>query len=129
MPFQWNIFRASLDPVHGHEQAGERPVLVVSAEPINEHYPVVTVVPITSRKRQRVARLGEVLLPARMGGLPVDSFALCFQIRALDKERLGDPYGEIPDGNYRRQITSMLGACLDIPLPEVDQESEVLEDS
>jgi len=50
-------------------QAGERPVLVVSAEPINRHYAVVMVVPITSRKNARPARLGEVLLPAGIGGL------------------------------------------------------------
>ena len=35
MDYQWSVFQADLDPVIGHEQAGRRPVLVVSAEPLN----------------------------------------------------------------------------------------------
>ncbi|MGI6132104.1 MAG: type II toxin-antitoxin system PemK/MazF family toxin [Bacillota bacterium] len=30
--YQWSIFWADLDPAVGSEQAGKRPVLVVSAE-------------------------------------------------------------------------------------------------
>lgn len=81
--YQWTVFHADLDPALGREQAGERPVLVVSAEPLNLFYDVVTVVPITSRKNQRPARLGEVLLPAGAGGLRVDLFALCYQAALL----------------------------------------------
>lgn len=49
MSFQWWIFLASLDPTQGSEQAGKRPLLVVSREAVNQLLPVVNVVPLTSR--------------------------------------------------------------------------------
>src|SRR5438046_211478 len=116
MAYQWHVFRARLDPVQGREQAGERPVLVVSAEPLNERYSVVMVVPVTSRKGERPARLGEVFLSAGTAGLPLDSFALCYQVRAIDKGRLAQPYGEVPTGPIRAEISAILAMCLDIEL-------------
>ncbi len=50
---QWTIFHADLDPTVGREQAGEQPVLVVSAEAMNAVYDVVMVAPLTSRKNNR----------------------------------------------------------------------------
>ena len=85
--YQWSVFVADLEPVIGREQGSRRPVLVVSAEPLNKFYEVVTVVPITSRKNSRAARPGEVLLAPGTGGLRQESFALCYQARALDKSR------------------------------------------
>ncbi len=114
MTHQWTIFHADLDPTVGREQAGERPVLVVSAEPLNDVYDVVMVAPITSRKNNRPARLGEVLLPAGTGGLRVDSLALCYQVRTLDKSRLTRTYGEITDTDVRDQIRDTLALCLDM---------------
>lgn len=35
--YQWHIFLAALDPTRGAEQAGRRPVLVISREKINQH--------------------------------------------------------------------------------------------
>lgn len=40
MTYQWHIFLASLDPTKGSEQAGKRPILVVSREAINQLLPV-----------------------------------------------------------------------------------------
>jgi mRNA interferase MazF len=114
MKYQWLIFQADLDPIIGREQAGERPVLVLSAEPLNEHYDVVMVAPITRRKEGRPARLGEVLLPAGTGGLPLESFALCYQVRALDKSRLGRLYGEVSDPGLQEQIQETLADCFDL---------------
>lgn len=45
MIYQWRVFTAVLDPVRGSEQAGQRPVLVISRESINQILPVVNVVP------------------------------------------------------------------------------------
>jgi mRNA interferase MazF len=111
---QWRVVRAALDPVFGREQAGERPVLIVSAQPLNEAYEVVLVVPITSRKNDRPARLGEVLLRSGTAGLQKDSFALCYQVRAIDKRRLMTSYGEIPEGTVRQEIVATLAQCFDI---------------
>ena len=114
MIYQWLVLQTDLDPVAGHEQAGRRPVLVVSAEPLNTVYGVVSMVPLTSRKNNRLPRLGEVLLPAGTAGLPADSFALCYQVRALDKTRLGRIYGTLSQTTLQQEIRDMLGFCLDL---------------
>jgi mRNA-degrading endonuclease toxin of MazEF toxin-antitoxin module len=49
MTYQWHIFVAVLDPTRGSEQAGRRPVLVVSREEINQLLSVVNVIPLTSQ--------------------------------------------------------------------------------
>jgi mRNA interferase MazF len=68
MNYQWHIFLASLDPAKGSEQAGKRPVLVISREQINQILPVVNVIPLTSRKSAaRCIYPNEVLLPTSVG--------------------------------------------------------------
>jgi mRNA interferase MazF len=112
--YQWSVFVADLEPVVGREQGLRRPVLVISAEPLNEAYDVVTVVPLTSRKDDRPARLGEVLLPAGEGGLKQESFALCYQVRAIDKSRLTDIWGIVSAPELRRAIRDAVTLCLDL---------------
>lgn len=72
MNYQWHVFLASLDPAKGSEQAGKRPVLVVSREQINQLLPVVNIVPVTSRKHaSRTIYPNEVLLSAGTAGLRI----------------------------------------------------------
>ena len=105
MTSQWHIFLASLDPTTGSEQAGRRPVLVISRERVNQLLPVVNVIPLTSRRSlARVIYPNEVLLPAGVAGLRVDSIALCYQMRTLDKSRLEQELGELVDMNLRQEI-------------------------
>src|SRR5690349_15787500 len=106
MSYQWTIFFASLDPTAGSEQAGRRPVIVISRERLNQVLPVVNVLPLTSRKSSsRAIYPNEVLLPAGTARLPVDSIVLCYQIRTLDKRRLEQPIGELRDMSLRAAIT------------------------
>ncbi len=115
MSYQWHIFIASLDPTKGSEQAGVRPVLVVSREQVNQLLPVVNVVPITSRKDvARVIYPNEVLLPAGTAGLKVVSIALCYQIRTLDKNRLQREIGALSDDGLRQKIARALQFQLDM---------------
>jgi len=109
MEYQWHIFLASLDPIRGAEQAGRRPVLVVSRERINQLLPVVNIVPLTSRKSaSRVIYPNEVLLPAGTAGLKVESIALCYQIRTLDKGRLEQDWGILQEEALRHEITEAI---------------------
>jgi mRNA interferase MazF len=115
MSYQWNVYLAVLDPVRGSEQAGRRPVLVVSREHINQVLPVVNVVPLTSLKSPgRQIYPNEVLLPAGTGGVDNDSIALCYQIRTLDKSRLIVQLGQVADIRLRMQIVEALRFQLDI---------------
>ena len=114
MKYQWHIFFAALDPTRGSEQAGRRPVLVVSRERINQLLPVINVIPLTSRKSDaRFIYPNEVLLPAGTAGLRVDSIALCYQIRTLDKSRLGRDLGELDDVNLQRELLEAIRFQLD----------------
>ena len=45
-----------------------------------------------------------MLLPAGVAGLRVDSIALCYQIRTLDKGRLERDLGELAEVSLRQQI-------------------------
>jgi mRNA interferase MazF len=113
--FQWTIFLASLNPTTGSEQAGRRPVLVVSRERLNQLLPVVNVLPLTSRKSpMRTIYPNEVLIPAGTAGLSADSIVLCYQIRTLDKRRLEHTIGELQDSALRAAILEALRFQLDM---------------
>jgi mRNA interferase MazF len=105
---RWSIWRANLDPVVGSEQGRTRPVLVISETSINSVLPVVNVVPITSLKPNRRVYPNEAVLPARTGGLTLDSISLCYQIRTLDKRRLSHKFGVLDDADLSQSILDAL---------------------
>ena len=115
MKYQWHVFLASLDPAQGSEQAGKRPVLVISKEEVNQLLAVVNIIPLTSKKsNSRIIYPNEVLLPANRSGLRMDSIALCYQIRTLDKNRLERDFGELVDMDLRQTILDAIKFQLDI---------------
>ncbi len=55
---KWDLGWAGLDPSVGHEQAGRRPVLVLSEAVISRSIGLVAIVPLTTwKKGRRVSRL------------------------------------------------------------------------
>jgi mRNA interferase MazF len=107
--YQWSIFLASLDPTTGSEQAGKRPVIVISREQINQRLSVVNVLPLTSRKSStRLIYPNEVLLPAGSASLKVESIVLSYQIRTLDKSRLERRLGTLSEEHLRSAILEAL---------------------
>lgn len=108
MEYRWNVFLVDLDPVVGSEQGKRRPALIISDEDINQILPVVNILPITSRKRNRSVYPNEVLLPCGIGGIEKDSIILCYQIRTIDKSRLQKRIGKIEDNDIRRSIVDAL---------------------
>jgi len=85
------IYFAALDPVRGREQAGKRPVLVVSSDAINRLPLVVTVVVGTDAANISRDYPVNVRVTAAESGLPRDTVFLCFQVRSLDPSRLAAP--------------------------------------
>jgi len=79
----------------GSEQAGRRPVLVVSSEEANQVLPTLVVMPLSSVRPGRRIYPTEVFLSMEVTGLPKDSVVLTHQIRTLAKERLGERCGEV----------------------------------
>ncbi len=105
---QWTIWLANLDPTIGSEQGKTRPVLIISKSSLNSVLPVVNVIPLTSRKGNRFVYPNESLIPTAGTGLTLESIALCYQIRTLDKRRLTRKLGTINSTNIQREIMSSL---------------------
>lgn len=77
---------AELNPVRGREQAGKRPVLILSHDVFNERSGTVIAVALTSQPQ----RAGFPLtLELRSEKLPKRSWVKISQIRTLSVERLG----------------------------------------
>ena len=77
---------ADLDPVRGREQAGARPVLVLSHDVFNERSGTIIAVALTSQPQ----RAGFPLtLELDVRGLPKKSWVKISQIRTLSVERIG----------------------------------------
>ena len=91
-----DLYYAELDPIVGSEQAGTRPVLVVSNDIGNQYSPVIVIVPITSRRigKKQLPTHVEVKIPELLKN---DSTALTEQIRTIDKLRLKEYIGSLPD--------------------------------
>lgn len=77
---------ADLNPARGHEQAGLRPVLILSHDVFNERSGTVIAVALTSRPQ----RVGFPLaMELRAVNLPRRSWVKISQIRTLSVERIG----------------------------------------
>ncbi len=82
-----DIYLANLNPSRGSEQAGIRPVIIVQRDTLDRFTTTVIVVPITSNLR-RAKVPGTITIPVGEGGLTQNSVALCYQLVAIDRERL-----------------------------------------
>jgi mRNA interferase MazF len=85
------VYWADPDPTRGHEQAGKRPVLVLSHEAFNARLGVVIALAVTSRP-QPAYPLSHRL---RTGDLPRESWVMMYQARTISTERLGERIGAI----------------------------------
>ncbi len=82
---------ADLSPTRGREQAGQRPVLILSQDIFNERSGTVIAVALTSRPQ----RAGFPLtLELHAPGLPKRSWVKISQIRTLAAERIGKRLGK-----------------------------------
>jgi mRNA interferase MazF len=79
----------------GHEQIGYRPAIVVQTDATDTSLPTTMIVPLT-------ANLGALRFPHTLqvdpspqNGLARPSVLLVFQLRAIDKKRLGNRIGQL----------------------------------
>ena len=86
------IYWANLDPAKGQEQAGERPVLVLSQDVFNERSGVVIAVALTSQPQKAGFPLS---LAFSNPALPKRSWVKISQIRTLSQARLGKRIAKI----------------------------------
>jgi mRNA interferase MazF len=96
----------------GHEQAGTRPALIVHEDATSDTLSVVMIVPFTSNlKAQRFPHI-ILIQPTKENGLTVPSVLLIFQLRAIDKHRVGRKIGHLEEelmGKANQEIKELLG--------------------
>ena len=91
-----DIYMVSLDPTVGHEQRGQRPVLVVSPHAFNVLTNAPIVVPITNGGN--FARVQGFAVSLANTGLEIQGVVRCDQPRALDlRARRGRKIESVPD--------------------------------
>jgi mRNA interferase MazF len=85
------VYFVDLNPTSGREQAGRRPVLVVSNDTLNARPLVISVIPGTRGSHLPSDYPGNVRVPAGEANLPHETVFMTFQIRALDPSRFASP--------------------------------------
>lgn len=105
-PKQCEVWLAQLDPSAGHEQAGTRPVVVISRDVFNAAgWRLCLCVPLSTRDRGSPLH---VSIEPPEGGVRARSFALVDQVRALDSSRLKARWGVVEAATHRRIAALLL---------------------
>lgn len=99
-----DILWADLDPVRGREQAGRRPVVVLSEEVFNERSGTVIAVAVTSQQPAAGFPLTVEIASAR---LPKRSWVKVSQIRTLSTARLGGRLGRLSPEEVEQVIVGL----------------------
>lgn len=93
-PAKGDTWLSRLDPIEGFEQAGIRPVLVMSGERYNSLQPGLRIIfPLTTRDRGLPFH---VRIDPPIGGLRSTSFVICEQPRTVSTLRLFEYWGTVP---------------------------------
>ncbi len=99
------IYWADLDPVRGREQAGMRPVLILSNELFNRRSGTLIVMAITSQPQRAGFPLTLALLPEKLSR---PSWVKISQIRTISVERLGKRMASLEKGDLDQVIEGLL---------------------
>lgn len=95
------VYWVHLNPVVGSEIRKTRPALVVSPDDLNAAMPRVIVAPLTSAGQDFAFR-------PRLRFAGRDARILLDQIRSVDKRRLGECIGQIPESIWHPVLLELL---------------------
>lgn len=95
---------ADLNPVRGREQAGHRPVLVISNDIFNRRSGTIIAMAITSRPQRAGFPLTLKLSGAH---LPKEGWLKISQVRTLSTERVGKRLGRVEDEELEQAIDGL----------------------
>ncbi len=102
---QGEIWYAGLNPTEGSEQAGTRPVVILSGNMMNELLQVVIVCPLTTNVKNYKGNV--VLQPNERNNLTTPSETLIFHIRSISKKRLLRKVGDIEKSELQELVKSL----------------------
>ena len=97
---RFSVWSVNLNPTQGSEQAGTRPVLVISPDPMNDKLKTVIVAPMTTRLRGWPTRV-RINHEGKTGEVALD------QLRTIDKTRLSHSMGDLQP-TYHDQVFTTL---------------------
>jgi mRNA interferase MazF len=99
-----DVLWADLNPVKGHEQAGLRPVLILSPEIFNERSGTVIALALTSQAQKAGFPLTMEITSV---ALPKPTWVKISQIRTLSVERLGKRMGHVSDDEMSQIVEGL----------------------
>ncbi len=110
-----DIYFAELSPRSGSEQAGRRPVIIISHDGFNQtpNWRSIIVIPISTSNNQARRGLTAIIIEKGEAGLIQDSVALCHQVTTLDRSKLKQKLGELSDAKLS-EIENGLKAAMDL---------------
>ena len=114
------IYYADLDPVVGSEQMGTRPVLILQNNVGNHFARTVIVAPITSRIHTK-SKIPTHSYIGMIGSMKYPSVVMLEQLRTLDKRRLRERAGRIPEDDMRR-VDEALGVSMGLESQNTHQD-------
>lgn len=102
------LYYADLSPVIGSEQGGVRPVLIIQNDIGNKYSPTVIAAAITSQIGKAKIPTHIELTKKEFEGLQKDSVVLLEQLRTLDKRRLKEKIGCLPQEKMQKVNNALL---------------------
>lgn len=90
-----DICWVELPAANGHEQGGRRPALIVQDAKGGRGLATMLVIPLTTVEAARRFQATIEVQATAENGLRHDSVALIFQLRAVDRRRLGERLGAL----------------------------------
>jgi mRNA interferase MazF len=99
-----DIYWANLDPTRGHEQSGQRPVLVLSDNVFNQRSGTVIAMALTSQPQHAGFPL---TLELSSLNLPKKSWVKISQIRTLSVLRLSGKIGKAKPEEVRQAVAGL----------------------
>jgi mRNA interferase MazF len=113
-PFAGDIYLANLDPTKGGEQAGTRPVIILSLHAFNIRSRPVIICPIASNMQPWATKIG-LLQEMKTHGIVVMD-----QIRSIDREQRLHRKVEAVPKSFIILVRSYVGRLLDLEVPLSD---------
>ena len=95
---------ADLNTTRGHEQAGHRPVLILSHDLFNERSGTVIAIALTSHRPRAGLPL---VLESKADGLPKPTYIKISQVRTVAAERIGRRIARASDQELARVIDGL----------------------
>ncbi len=108
-PMRGDIYFAQIPNGTLHEQAGNRPVVIIQNNVGNKFSPTTIVAPLTSKQKKNSLPTHFLIRANSENGLRTDSVALLEQIRTISKDALTGKIGRIDPSIIEPALKVSLG--------------------